>query len=104
MSINRQINKKITIDPYNGILCRNKKVQNTDMRNTMEESPKTVNEQKMPDTKHTHCFLSYEMERQAQPRGAGAGGKWLQGGMREPSGVIEMFYILMVVAVTLANT
>ena len=39
-----------------------------------------------------------------QPRGAGAGGKWLQGGMREPSGVIEMFYILMVVAVTLANT
>lgn len=75
MSINRQMNKQIMIDPYNGILCRNKKVQNTEMRNTMEESPKTVNKQKMPDTKHTHCFLSYEMERQAQPRGAGARGE-----------------------------
>ena len=61
MSINRQMNKQIRTDPYNGILCGTKKEQNTDTRNTMEESPKTVNEQKMPDTKHTYCFLSYEM-------------------------------------------
>ena len=63
MSINREMNKQIMIDPDNGILCRDKKEQNTDMRNTMEESPKTVNEQKMPDTKHTYCFPSYEMRK-----------------------------------------
>lgn len=63
MSINRRMTKQIRTDPYNGILCRTKKEQNTDTRNTMEESPKTVNEQKMPDTKHTYWFLSYEMRK-----------------------------------------
>ena len=52
------------IEPYNEILCRNKKEQNTHTRNSRDESPNTVMSKRSRTHRiHTVGFLSCEMRK-----------------------------------------
>lgn len=54
MSINREMDKQIVVYPYKGILLGNRKYQNTDARNNMDESQEPYVNQRNQTQKITY--------------------------------------------------